>query len=314
MTVRVATYNVYLGADLTKIFAATSPEHLRALAAEVFGDVAATDFPQRARGIVAGLGAAGWPDLVGCQEVCVFSTGSPDGEPQVWCDFTAELSAAFAEAGAPYDVVASAPTFGGRMPISPTTYVELLSRNVTFARLDSVTVQDVSGGPFEARLEIPTQMSGVTFEIVRSWTAVTASVSGVALEFANTHLETYDADIRAAQLAELLARLGPGPAVVVGDLNERPHALVVPAFWSDAWVAANGSDGGFTCVQTDPLLRNPASTLDHRIDYLLARDLAVVDCRLVGHEAPMPSGLWPSDHAGVVASVTSRPAPEAWRR
>jgi len=304
MTVSVATYNVYLGADLMKIFAATSPDHLRALAAEVYDDLAATDFSRRARGIVAELGAAGWPDLVGCQEVCLWSAGRPDAAPTVRCDFTAELSAAFAEAGAPYGVVASTPNFGGRMPVSPTMYVELQGRDVSFARSDTVSVTSAISGSFSRRLEVPTAMDGVSFDIVRSWTVVKASVSGLDLEFANTHLEAYDHDVRAAQLAELLGALGAGPAVVVGDFNERPGGLAMPEGWTDAWVAAHGPDAGFTCGQSDPLLRNPTSTLDHRIDYVMVRALAVDDCRLVGHQAPMPSGLWPSDHAGVVASLS----------
>ena len=53
----------------------------------------------------------------------------------------------------------------------------------------------------------------------------------------------------------------------------------------------------------------PTAELDERIDliFLDPLDLAIdkVKCHLVGDEVAdmTPSGLWPSDHAGVVAKI-----------
>ncbi len=299
--ISVATYNVYLGADLLKILTATSPEDLQALGAEVLADVEATDFAQRAHGIAAQLQGAGWPDLVGCQEVCRWSTQRLGEEAVVVHDFTDDLQQAFAAAQAPYELVASAANFGGRMPVGPGEYGELLAHNVTFARRDRVQVLDVDAGQFDARIGLPAAMPELSFAVVRSWTVVAARIEGVVVRFANTHLETYDADTRRSQLAHLWDTLGSGPAVLAGDLNEPPHALEIPEDWADAWVVANGPAGGHTFQDADPLLRHPTRRLDQRIDYVLTRGLEVEGCVVIGVHEPTASGLWPSDHAGVVA-------------
>jgi hypothetical protein len=62
---------------------------------------------------------------------------------------------------------------------------------------------------------------------------------------------------------------------------------------------------GFTCCQKSNL-RNDVSNLSRRIDYVFVRnDMEVQKAQRVGHRQidRTPSGLWPSDHAGVVARV-----------
>ena len=75
---------------------------------------------------------------------------------------------------------------------------------------------------------------------------------------------------------------------------------------TDAW---NKDDPGFTYGQ-DPDLLNPDSKLSFRIDLVLYRggsrwDFDVGNIELVGDKQAdkTPSGLWPSDHAGVVATL-----------
>ena len=68
---------------------------------------------------------------------------------------------------------------------------------------------------------------------------------------------------------------------------------------------AIASAGVFTCGQ-GPVLDNPVSKLDERIDYVFVRDADVRECRVVGdqpEDRTRPGGLWPSDHAGVVARL-----------
>ena len=54
------------------------------------------------------------------------------------------------------------------------------------------------------------------------------------------------------------------------------------------------------------MLDNPVSKLDERIDYVFVRDADVRECRVVGdqpEDRTRPGGIWPSDHAGVVARI-----------
>jgi hypothetical protein len=64
-------------------------------------------------------------------------------------------------------------------------------------------------------------------------------------------------------------------------------------------------DPGFTCCQATNLL-NPTSTLTERVDLVLTRGpFRLGKAPLVGDEASdrLASGLWPSDHAGVVVNL-----------
>ena len=112
------------------------------------------------------------------------------------------------------------------------------------------------------------------------------------------------------QARELLA--GPAattlPLVLVGDLNSAASATglayndLIAAGFADAW-AMSGSGPDLTCCQAGTLL-NVASTLNRRIDYVLIRgEITPLGTRVIGNEPSdkTPSGMWPSDHAGVVA-------------
>jgi hypothetical protein len=70
----------------------------------------------------------------------------------------------------------------------------------------------------------------------------------------------------------------------------------------------------FTAGQTE-LLDNVPSKLDHRIDYVFyqPRGIEAVAAEVVGEELddPTAAGLWPSDHAGVVATLHLA---QPWRR
>ena len=94
---RVATYNLYLGADLTLVLGPQGPDEIRDNLVEVLRQLQVTAFPKRAAALAA-LIARERIDLVGLQEVC---TWSADGSP-LW-DFKADLLTALEAAGEPYD-------------------------------------------------------------------------------------------------------------------------------------------------------------------------------------------------------------------
>ena len=78
---------------------------------------------------------------------------------------------------------------------------------------------------------------------------------------------------------------------------------MLAAGFVDAWTTTNGDDAGFTWGHAADL-RNPEPTLTERIDFVLTRGgITASSANRVGHEREdrTPSGLWPSDHAGVWA-------------
>jgi endonuclease/exonuclease/phosphatase family metal-dependent hydrolase len=296
--VRVATYNLYLGADLSLVFLVEDEEQLRERTAEVHRQLRATDSASRA-GAVAGLLVRERVDLVGLQEVTRWTAGG-----EVCSDHLAELTAALAGLGEPYDVHAVNAGFGGSGQVAEGVEMTVAGCNAILRRRSSaVEVVAESTGTFTDALRVPT-LPGHDVPIVRGWSRVDLHVGGAPLAFVNTHTEAYDARVRAAQRDEMLASLGPGPVVVVGDFNAVPEEVGMPAGFVDAWVAAGDGTDGFTCGQA-PDLANSTSSLGQRIDYVWVRDAAVTSCRLVGHESAdrTEGGLWPSDHAGVVAAV-----------
>jgi endonuclease/exonuclease/phosphatase (EEP) superfamily protein YafD len=94
------------------------------------------------------------------------------------------------------------------------------------------------------------------------------------------------------------------PLVVVGDFNATPEVVGMPAEYVDAWAVAGRDGAGLTSGPNTDLTGDHA--LRTRIDYVWVRGADVTDCRVVGGRPQdrTASGLWPSDHAGVVAELT----------
>ena len=113
------------------------------------------------------------------------------------------------------------------------------------------------------------------------------------------------------------------PQLVVGDFNATPSDLCAglpcgPAELLAAGFTDTGAGLGPTCCQS-PDLSNTVSILNREYDYIFEKGFSSTDlAALVGNQ-PLricPS-LWPSDHAGVVATVTmsrSRPPHRCWYR
>ncbi|HEV8374232.1 MAG TPA: endonuclease/exonuclease/phosphatase family protein [Actinomycetota bacterium] len=313
----VATYNLYLGADLTPLFAASSPEELVQRAGQVYANVVKTDFPSRARAI-AELLAEDPPDVAGLQEVALWETGPIGGPLRPSYDFLGLLLAALARHGLAYRPVAVNTNFTGELPISATTAARFTDHDVIIARAglhgSRLKVRNPVSRNFAAELVVPTAIPGLSFSVPRGWSSVEVTVRGRTVRFANTHLEAFSAAIRNLQAAELAAALAGSrhPVVLVGDLNSTPDDLAgaygtfAGAGYADAWVAVQGAAGGFTSGQSE-LLDNFPSLLDHRIDDVLyqPRGVTAVAAEVIGEqpEDRTPAGLWPSDHAGVVATL-----------
>jgi endonuclease/exonuclease/phosphatase family metal-dependent hydrolase len=307
-TLRVATWNLYLGADLALLFGAPDLDELAARVRVVRQQLEATRFDERARAVATVL-ARERPHLVGLQEVARWTLAplAPDGslgDERVLVDFLPTLLAALQDTGRRYVAHAVNENFSGAMPVSASEWMGVTGANAVLVR-DDVEVVDERTAPYETRHVVVTAVDGVSFPVVRSWGGVEARIDGARLRFVNTHTEAYDARVRDAQRDEVLAAHADtaAPSVLVGDLNATPDQVGVPAPWRDAW--SRGEGAGPTCGQ-DAELANPVSTLSERIDYVWVRDATVLGCRVVGdarEDRTEPHGLWPSDHAAVVADL-----------
>lgn len=149
--------------------------------------------------------------------------------------------------------------------------------------------------------------------------------------FSSTHLtwELENGHIRERQVQaiseSILSRVGPEdfPAIIAGDFNAVPqsseirfmrglHALEGRSvYFRDAWEFGGGEGPGLTWSRRNPYIPRWLAP-DRRIDYIFVGPPKhdgvgeITNCQVI---CDIPrDGVWPSDHFGVYATVSSVPA------
>jgi len=248
--------------------------------------------------------------------------------------------AAAAARGLDYEVVVRQPNIQVALPVP----IEGTLSMVGYEDSDAILVRKgipwtgAAAGEFQAR---PPEEVTAGISFVRGWTRVDAEVGGRWVRFVNTHLEIQEfRPVQEAQTAELLALLeaSPLPVILVGDFNSAAnpsapedrktgsYAMIHQAGFFDLWDREGDPDGGLTCCHDPDLANATAQVLDQRLDIIFVRSHPGGGARegsgfpggsfteVVG-AAPgdrflgsLEQPLWPSDHAGVAASVLLPPA------
>ena len=335
--VTALTWNVYLGADIGRVLQARTAEEAVVLATEEWGHVQATDFPARA-GALARAIAARRPHVVGLEELALFRTAENPFEPatRVAYDFLQLVIDSLHARGLDYTAAAVDRTTDLQVPViaGADASGQPILAGVRWTDGDAVLVRadvaytDPRSGVYAASL--PVTIGGVTSAISQGWSSVEMTVGGRAYRFVVTHLVGQEVpDVQLAQTRELLALLSAEtrPTIVVGDFNSDAYGIdptrVTPTYdmmlaagYRDTWAEpARGALGLTCCQQAD--LRNARSTFDQRIDFVFTRNLpagtVAVRRGVLGNRPGdrTASGLWPSDHAGVAATLFT---PDARRR
>jgi hypothetical protein len=319
------SWNVYLGASVRPLILADSTEW-PAIVEAGFEQVLQTNFAERATAIAGRIDAVD-PDLIGLQEVAHWLVQSPGDEAttnptpatETVADFLAILLSALEARGLAYDAVVVTTNVDIELPSASGDDVRFKDRDVILARTGVATLNPQSGD-FRARFSF----AGIT--VVRGWASIDAVIDGDTVRFTTTHLETEELErllgLQRDQVNELLATWCDAnlPLVVTGDFNSDPRDTTTAAYGAltgagfvDAWSAAGTGTPGFTCCQSADL-SNATSALSQRVDQVFFRGAArVIDAALLGADPGerTPSGLWPSDHAGVFATL--RPLPPGRR-
>ena len=245
---KVMTQNLYVGANLFKILDETRP--VPETAAEIFGDIQATDFRQRAEAIADGI-ARHRPHLVGLQEVSLIRTQCPDdivfppNDPtpnamDVYADYLQLLLGALNARGLRYEVAAIVQNADVELPVFnsglladcpyPLFDARLTDYDVTLKRSD-VNVTSSMSANYLANLPVPTAAGPIVF--TRGYNIVDVDIKGRSYRFVNTHLEVHGNPFangfqfaQAFELTQILDALAAGAGdeivVLVGDLNSDP--------------------------------------------------------------------------------------------
>jgi endonuclease/exonuclease/phosphatase family metal-dependent hydrolase len=316
--VTVMTRNMFLGTDLKPIFNATSQPALFAAVGAGWAEVQSNDIPTRAKAMAREI-ASDKPELVGLQEAMLFQTDMPPDGPATPAgttayDFVGLLVDELADRGLEYEPVSVFSGTDAELPsgLPPTQDVRLRDRVVVLVRRDGhgkheLETSNPQSGRYAAAITVPTAAGPIT--LPRGWASVDVTMNGRSFRFVTTHLEAFSSQIRNPQATELAA--GPTatstPVVLVGDFNSRPgtdtsaYGILGGAGFTDAW---QGADGLTCCHAVD--LHNPDPTLTKRVDLVLTKGgFETRKIEVVGEEPDdrVKPGLWPSDHAGVVAKL-----------
>jgi endonuclease/exonuclease/phosphatase family metal-dependent hydrolase len=182
--------------------------------------------------------------------------------------------------------------------------VRLIDHDVLLARTDlpDLTLTNIQVHHFVHFLSANSLIGTIT--IPRGWISVDAAIKGKTFRFLTTHLDTISA-LRVAQGNELVQ--GPAqtslPVIFSGDFNsdadsgDQTYLNLIAAGFVDAWIVTNPGDPGYTCCHP---------TISLRVDLVLVLNkVRPLDMEIVGNEPEdlTPSGLFPSDHFGVVATL-----------
>ncbi|MGN6187479.1 MAG: hypothetical protein ACTHOE_01155 [Conexibacter sp.] len=299
----VMTRNLYLGADLTRAFAALQAPPDRQL--EVLIDattriraiVDLTNFPLRAQRLAAEI-ADHRPDLIGLQEAALWRHGPLGQEATtVDYDFLQLLLAALDARGAHYVVARAQQESDVTLPgflNGSLVNLRLTMRDVVLKRAnEGVKVLDTSGANYVTR--IPVTLAGQTASFIRGYVVVDVRAGVKRVRFIDTHLESESSDVAYAQAAELLA----GPAspsngwatILACDCNSDPlnasvkpgetHAHQDPYLlltgaggFHDEWLLFAPAEAGFTSGLSELVNDSPeaaAAEFNHRIDFIFGR-------------------------------------------
>jgi endonuclease/exonuclease/phosphatase family metal-dependent hydrolase len=328
--ISVMTRNMYLGTDLAPLIGAQTPEGFVAAAAAGYGQVLASNVPERAAGLAKEIKSTR-PDVVSLQEVYLWRTGpvlDPSPATHVTVDALASLQAALTAEGLRYTpaVVQENADLEAPVPV-PGIYadVRLTDRDVILVRADLpssvLSVSNPQKGQYSVILKFTSDVLGEV-SIGRGWVSVDITRSGHTTRVINTHLESYapaipgTALIQRAQGAELLGRVigaTHSPVILSGDFNSgpsKPGAIddppidpfndIVAAGFVDTWSDTRPFLPGYTWPINNGDSRT-AAVPDQRIDHVFVRGSVrpLVDVRTGGSKTP--SGLFVSDHLGLVA-------------
>lgn len=311
--VRVLTRNVYVGAQVDGVVFAPSVEVLPERVDATLRALLASQFPERVRPLARDLQSAA-ADLVALQEVARLTIRRPDAARADAQDYLEILLAELRALGVPHMAVGICQAADVELTGGDGGGVRLTARNVILAR-DHVEIGTVASDCYATNLHaVVGGAAGRRITLLRGWVSADVMLGTRVLRVINTHFETQaHPDVQRAQCEELLrfVAASPHPCVVVGDLNSdaaggdtESYRSLVASGLRDAWLEVRRDDG-YTCCH-DPDLRNPESRLTKRIDHVLvAEGVEVLDADLVGAgvESRTESGLWASDHAGVVATL-----------
>jgi endonuclease/exonuclease/phosphatase family metal-dependent hydrolase len=340
--IRIYQQNVYVGTDVDAVIAAgassSDPAVLFGALIGALHTFDATDWTARASRMADEIRRQ-QPDVISLNEIStVARRGLSDyGVADNTTDFLPIFQAALTSRRLDYRVVGQVRNTDVMIPLSvnpatgeiiagpdglPAAFASLVDYDVLLARR-GVGAGNVTAKNYQAFL--PVSLGPIPVAIKRGYVAADLTIFGQTFHVVSTHPEprTPVKEIQEAQVTELLAHLSTTalPVVVAGDFNSEPtdpanspYDQMTRAGFTDMWIARVGRpENGATCCHSADL-RDAASILDRRLDYVWIKAdaerrvgpavMTVFGNELKERTAP---GLWPSDHGGLFGGAVLLP-------
>jgi len=342
--VTVMSENLYVGADVTAVVlaeAAFGKAGAIPYTTQFWQDVQNTNFDERADAIVKQI-VANKPALVGLQEVWQFWTGAPDslrGNPtqadNLQLDFLQTLEDKLAAKGLPYETVDVAEGCAQELPAfiqGKLQDIRVQGNLAIIARKDLLDSGAMKPSNIQDSTSVAQVSTSTPGDTPPYWHSVDVTYGGCTFRYINMCLATeVDMATQQAQARELVA--GPAatslPVILAGDSNTNgspadgklplTYTELIGGGFQDAWVETNPNDPGYTWGnQPDLLNPEPMSYYilglfgHYRMDLVLCRGgIQAQSMKRVGvlESEKTVSDMWPSDHAGVVATLVLPAAP-----
>jgi len=260
-------------------------------------------------------------------------------------DFQTIMEDELAARGLDYSFVATQDNTQVQVPVTgvdaggqfiPTELVQLTVRDGILLR-GTMVPDAVFKGHYDHLVSLGSDPFGNPIQLIRGRMRVDIDLDGIPHHFVNTHLEIQSfPSVQAGQTEELLTEVVAGldgVTIMTRDFNSDADGSSGSAAWTasygeirsagfqDGWAMGNrGSRShGPTCCQASDL-RNSTSGLESRIDFVFIRvpgpagrhghipgTLTVDRTGADPSLKTVPNGLWPSDHAGLVAKLWLAP-------
>jgi endonuclease/exonuclease/phosphatase family metal-dependent hydrolase len=331
-TLRVMTQNLYAGSFFLEFAAATTASDYITAATIIYQHILATRPAERAA-VIADEIASLRPDFVGLEQVAILRTGLARPATAVTFDMLQSLLQELAARGVRYETVAVTPGLDAEAPTTTTLgfNVRLTLRDALIVRADLIEQGHVKLSNLQIRHYVAAPLTATPFGTAtgdtEGYAAIDIDWRGRQFRFVTTHFNTSLA-LAFPQALELV-QTGANttlPVVLVCDCNANPdnpndsifhtypaYLVLKNAGFVDVFRTAHPTDPGYTFGQAENLL-NVTSLMSHRIDLVQFRGpFTIEDVQVVGASPADRTrlGLWPSDHAGVVATLTLRSRDDA---
>jgi len=324
--VRVLTQNMYVGSDFTALNTAKTIPELLAAVTTTYQDILARK-PQERVAAMAREIAKARPDFVALHEAMILRAGNPPTTVEL--DLLQSMLDELTALGEHYALVTTVNGVDALVQSTLGFAIHLTDRDAILMRTDAgIATIDFTSQNFPTSRITPLPPPLPPLVTPGGYVSIDAIVRGLPMRFVSVHLDPACAGasasscsgpalaVQLAQTNELLQLAGNTtlPLVFAGDFNTAAndpshpshviYQALINAGLTDAWERGNP---GFTCCQDEDLL-NAKSKLSFRIDLILFRgDFGVGELNLIGDKPSdkTPSSLWPSDHAGVTATLTA---------